>query len=59
MDRVRAVRLAVKCMQHLEEYAGKSRDEVAADPMSASVIGIKGAKGVLLPVPESIILIVC
>ena len=23
MDRVRAVRLAVKCMQHLEEYAGK------------------------------------
>ena len=44
MDRVRAVRLAVKCMQHLEEYAGKSRDEVAADKMSMSVIGIKGAK---------------
>lgn len=44
MDRVRAVRLAVKCMQHLEEYAGKSRDDVAADKMSMSVIGIKGAK---------------
>lgn len=44
MDRVRAVRLAVKCMQHLEEYAGKSKDEVVADDMSMSVIGIKGAK---------------
>ena len=44
MDRVRAVRLAVKCIQHLETYAGMSRDEVAADRMSMSVIGIKGAK---------------
>lgn len=44
MDRVRAVRLAVKCIQHIEGYAGLSRDKVAADGMSMSVIGIKGAK---------------
>ena len=44
MDRVRAVRLAVKCIQHIETYADKPRDEVAADGMSMTVIGIKGAK---------------
>lgn len=44
MDRVRAVRLAVKCIQHLETYAGLSQDEIKADKMSMSVIGIKGAK---------------
>ena len=43
MDRVRAVRLAVRCMQHLENYHGMSRDEIAADDDSAAVIGIKGA----------------
>jgi 6-phosphofructokinase 1 len=44
MDRIRALRMAVKCMLHLENYAGKSRDEIAADPMSAAVIGIKGSQ---------------
>ena len=44
MDRVRAVRLAVKCMQFIEDYSGKSRDEIMADEMSAAVIGIKGAR---------------
>ncbi|KAK4999953.1 6-phosphofructokinase, alpha subunit, partial [Cryomyces antarcticus] len=44
MDRVRAVRFGVKSLQHLETYVGKSKDEIAADPMSASVIGIRGAK---------------
>ena len=43
MDRVRAVRLAVKCMQMLEEYQGKTGAEVMADKMSAAVIGFKGA----------------
>ncbi|KAL8955891.1 MAG: hypothetical protein Q9183_006493 [Haloplaca sp. 2 TL-2023] len=43
MDRVRAVRLAVKCITFLEGFAGKSKDEIMADPMSMSVIGIKGA----------------
>ena len=43
MDRVRAVRLALKCLQFLESYAGKDRDIIAADKSSASVIGIKGS----------------
>ena len=43
MDRVRAVRLAVKCIQAIEEYAGMSRDEIVADDLSMAVIGIKGA----------------
>ncbi|KAK3641430.1 6-phosphofructokinase, alpha subunit [Elasticomyces elasticus] len=44
MDRVRAVRFGVKSMQHLEKFAGKSKQEIADDPMSASVIGIRGAR---------------
>ena len=45
MDRVRAVRFGVKSLQHLETFFDyPSRDAVAADPMSASVIGIRGAK---------------
>ena len=44
MDRVRAVRLAVKCMQHIEDFEGKSKDDLLADKMSAAVIGIKGAR---------------
>lgn len=49
MDRVRAVRFGVKSLQHIETFFGKSRDEVAADPMSASIIGIKGAKVMFSP----------
>jgi len=44
MDRVRGVRFGVKSLQHLESFAGKSRQEIADDPMSAAVIGIRGAK---------------
>jgi len=33
----------VHCIQHLESFAGKSQDEIAADPMSCAVIGIRGA----------------
>lgn len=43
MDRVRAVRLAVKCIQAIEEYAGMPKEEIAADESSMAVIGIKGA----------------
>ena len=31
-------------MQHLEEYAGKPKDEIIDDPLAVSVIGIRGAK---------------
>ncbi|EMC92673.1 hypothetical protein BAUCODRAFT_257650 [Baudoinia panamericana UAMH 10762] len=44
MDRVRAVRFGVKSLQYLESFYGKSKDEIANDPMSASVIGIRGAR---------------
>jgi 6-phosphofructokinase 1 len=44
MDRVRAVRFGVKSLQHLETFFGRSKDEIAKDPLSASIIGIRGAK---------------
>lgn len=44
MDRVRAVRFGVKSLQHLESFTGKTKDDIAADPMSCTVIGIRGAK---------------
>lgn len=49
MDRVRAVRFGVKSLQHLESFAGKSKDEIDDDPMSTVVIGIKGAKVLFSP----------
>lgn len=49
MDRCRAVRLAIKCIQHLETYGRGAGDKVRADPLSASVIGIKGAGVVFSP----------
>jgi 6-phosphofructokinase 1 len=49
MDRVRALRMAIKCMQHMESYAGKSRDEIAKDEYSASVIGVKGSQVLFSP----------
>ncbi|EME41533.1 6-phosphofructokinase alpha subunit-like protein [Dothistroma septosporum NZE10] len=44
MDRVRAVRFGIRSLQHIETYAGRTKDEIVADPMSASVIGIRGAR---------------
>ncbi|KAI1140956.1 6-phosphofructokinase [Hypoxylon sp. FL0543] len=46
MDRCRAVRLAIKCIQHLEKYGPKPQknpEKINKDPLSASVIGIQGA----------------
>lgn len=44
MDRVRAVRFSVKSIQHIEQFAGMTRDEIAKDPMSCAIIGISGAQ---------------
>lgn len=52
MDRVRAVRFGVKSLQHIESFFGKSRDEVAADPYSAAIIGIVGAKVKFSPMEQ-------
>lgn len=47
MDRVRAVRLAVRCIQHLESFAGRSREDIMKDKNSAAVIGIQGVSVVI------------
>ncbi|KAJ1336107.1 6-phosphofructokinase 1 [Microdochium nivale] len=55
MDRCRAVRLAIKCIKHLEGYgpsAYKNPDKIQQDPLSASVIGIKGAAVVFTGMKE-------
>ncbi|KAH9895509.1 6-phosphofructokinase [Xylariomycetidae sp. FL2044] len=52
MDRCRAVRLAIKCIQQLEAFGPKSYenpDKIRKDPLSASVIGIQGAAVVFSP----------
>ena len=49
MDRIRAQRLAIKSMLHLEGYAGKSKDEIATDEMSSTIIGIKGSQVLFSP----------
>ena len=49
MDRIRALRMAIKCMQHVESYAGKTPDEIVADEKSASVIGTKGSHVLFSP----------
>ncbi|KAI5300027.1 RNA polymerase II transcription factor B subunit 1, partial [Ascosphaera atra] len=53
MDRVRALRLAVRCMQHLETLIGKSGNDIMADELSAAVIGIKGGDVVISPMGGS------
>ncbi|KAI0008217.1 6-phosphofructokinase [Xylariaceae sp. FL0662B] len=55
MDRCRAVRLAIKCIQHLEKFGPKSHVDptlLSRDPLSATVIGIKGADVVLSAMEE-------
>ncbi|KAG6299450.1 hypothetical protein E4U09_008152 [Claviceps aff. purpurea] len=49
MDRCRAVRLAIKCIQHLEEYGRNAHNRVKKDPNSTSVIGIQGSEVVFTP----------
>ncbi|KAF3901916.1 6-phosphofructokinase [Orbilia brochopaga] len=48
MDRVRAVRLAGRCIHFLEEHGGP-KDDVHLNKMSAAVIGVKGAAVVFTP----------
>lgn len=52
MDRTRAVRLAIKCIEHLESFEDRSADKIMADPMSSTVIGIKGASVVFSPMKD-------
>ncbi|OJJ50388.1 hypothetical protein ASPZODRAFT_139688 [Penicilliopsis zonata CBS 506.65] len=49
IDRIRAFRLAIRCIDHLETFAGKSHQEIVDDDLSAAVIGIKGSHVLLSP----------
>lgn len=49
MDRCRAVRLAIKCMEHLESFGKGNPSAAKDDPLSASVIGIQGSDVVFSP----------
>ncbi|KNG91547.1 6-phosphofructokinase [Aspergillus nomiae NRRL 13137] len=49
MDRIRALRMAIRCMQHIEGFSGKSAEEIAADELSATVIGVKGSQVLFSP----------
>ena len=49
MDRCRATRLAIKCIEHLETFGCNAHNRVKKDPLSAAVIGIKGASVVFSP----------
>lgn len=52
MDRTRAVRLAIKCIEHLEKFEDRADHVILNDPSSCSVIGIRGAKVVLTPMKD-------
>jgi 6-phosphofructokinase 1 len=52
MDRVRALRFAVRSMKHIEQYAGKSEEEIMKDPLSCSIIGIRGAQVQVSPMEK-------
>lgn len=49
MDRIRALGMAIKCIQHIESYAETPREQISADEMSVSVIGIKGSEMLFSP----------
>lgn len=52
MDRTRAVRLAIKCIEHLETFQDRSDKDILEDPHAVTVIGIKGAQVVLSPMKQ-------
>ncbi|KAJ6446830.1 LOW QUALITY PROTEIN: 6-phosphofructokinase alpha subunit [Purpureocillium lavendulum] len=52
MDRCRAVRLAIKCIQHLEDFGCHAHNRVKKDPNSTAVIGIQGSDVVFTPMKD-------
>ncbi|KAI9172274.1 ATP-dependent 6-phosphofructokinase [Paramyrothecium foliicola] len=52
MDRCRAVRLAIKCIQHLETFGCNAHNAVKKDPNSTTVIGIQGSEVVFTPMKD-------
>jgi 6-phosphofructokinase 1 len=52
MDRTRAVRLAIKCMEHLETFQKATPEEILKDEQASTIIGIKGASVVFSPMKK-------
>ncbi|VUC30342.1 unnamed protein product [Clonostachys rosea] len=52
MDRCRAVRLAIKCIQRLETFGKNSPNHIKKDHESTFVIGIKGSEVAYTPMVE-------
>ncbi|OAQ65732.1 6-phosphofructokinase beta subunit [Purpureocillium lilacinum] len=50
MDRCHAVRLAIKCIEHLESFGRGAHNRAKKDPSSAAVIGIQGSEVVFTPI---------
>jgi len=53
MDRTRAIRLAIKCIEHLEKYEDRADSTILGDPMSSTVNGIKGTSVVFTPIKDT------
>ncbi|KAI5285307.1 6-phosphofructokinase, alpha subunit [Ascosphaera aggregata] len=49
IDRIRSVRMAIKCVEHVESFAGLSREALCKDYMASAVIGIRGSELVISP----------
>ncbi|KZZ86706.1 phosphofructokinase subunit [Ascosphaera apis ARSEF 7405] len=49
IDRIRSVRMAIKCIEHLESFAGLSGEEVSKELLTSAVIGIRGSEVVISP----------
>lgn len=52
MDRTRAVRLAMKCMEHIEAFQKATPEEILEDDQTCTIIGIKGASVVFSPMKQ-------
>jgi 6-phosphofructokinase 1 len=56
IDRVRALRMAIRCVEYVEQYARKSKDDIAKDEQAAVVMGIEGSEVLFSPLggPEGL-----
>jgi 6-phosphofructokinase 1 len=56
IDRVRGLRMAIRCVEYVEQYARKSKDDIAKDEQTAVVMGIEGSEVLFCPLggPEGL-----
>jgi 6-phosphofructokinase len=53
IDRILALRFAVRGLQHLEKSITMSRDEVLEDSMSTAIVGLHGAEVSVSPISNA------